>query len=356
MKNRIPARAWFRPVLGLGSLGTVALGVGWLFGQQMPPVLAQTPPPAQTAPAAPEANPDYNNRVVAYIYDNTPITREELGEYLIARYGTEKLDLLINKKIIEHACKERGIDVSAAEVDADIDNTINGLGGVDRKTFIEKVLSARHLSLYEWREDVVRPRLLLTKLCRDRVKIEQKDIEEAFEMHYGEKIDAQVIIYPTGMQSHDLAKVYDKIRGSADEFDREARQQSDANLARTAGHIKPISRHTCPQLEQAAFRLKPGEISEMIETPEGIVVIKCLSRLPAEKGKSIDKEREALTKEVTEKKVAQMIPTIFKELLAEAKPNSLMKASVKNEAELKKWTEQELKPNSKGAATPPLGH
>src|SRR5262249_14111486 len=113
MMDRIPARAWFRPVLGLGTLGTMAFGIGWLFGQQTPPAMAQPPPPAQTAPVAPPTNPDYSNRVVAYIYGTTAITREELGEYLIARYGSEKLELLINKRIIEHACQERGIEVTA---------------------------------------------------------------------------------------------------------------------------------------------------------------------------------------------------------------------------------------------------
>lgn len=360
MKNRFLARA-LRPALGLGALGTVAFGVGWLFGQQTPPAGAQTPPPAQAAPAAPaapEGNADYSSRVVAYIYGTTPITREELGEYLIARYGADKLDLLINKRIIEHACKERGIDVTAAEVDADIDATISGLGGLDRKSFIEKVLAARHLSLYEWKEDVVRPRLLLAKLCRDRIKVEDKDIQEAFEAHYGEKVEAQIIIYPREMGDHALMQMYDKLKKDPEEFDHAASQQPDPALARTGGKIKPISRHTTlPAIEQAAFRLRPGEISEQIDAgAQGFVILKCLGRVPAEKDRSIDKEREALTKEVVEKKVTLMIQDVFKELRAQADPKSMMKSSVMQEEELKRWAEEELSQTKKKAQTPPQGH
>src|SRR5262245_23828600 len=44
---------------------------------------------------------DYSRRVVAYIFGNRPITREELGEYLIERVGAERLEFLVNRRIIE---------------------------------------------------------------------------------------------------------------------------------------------------------------------------------------------------------------------------------------------------------------
>ena len=43
--------------------------------------------------------------MVAYIYGSIPITREDLGEYLIARKGLDTVELLVNKRIIEHACE-----------------------------------------------------------------------------------------------------------------------------------------------------------------------------------------------------------------------------------------------------------
>ena len=64
---------------------------------------------AQIAPAplpSGVANDPGQSRIVAYIYETIPITREELGEYLIARFGTERLDLLVNKRIIEIECRD----------------------------------------------------------------------------------------------------------------------------------------------------------------------------------------------------------------------------------------------------------
>ena len=62
--------------------------------------------PAQTpTTTSPSAASDYSKRVVAFLNDNDVVTRQQLGEYLIDRYGAEKLELLINRRIIEHACR-----------------------------------------------------------------------------------------------------------------------------------------------------------------------------------------------------------------------------------------------------------
>ncbi len=327
--------------VSLGLLGLTIFGLGWLYGQREPSALAHDPPTAP--PEAPAPNPEYSTRVVAYIYGNIPITREELGEYLIARFGTDKLGLMVNRRIIDLACQKRGIEVTAAEIEADMDETVGAIG-CSTKDFLEKVLRDRHMSLYEWKEDVVRPKLMLAKLCRDRVKIEQDDLQKAFESRYGEKIEAQVIMFPNNPAGQrTVSQVYDKIRKSDEEFDRQARMQADPNLARTAGHVAPICRHTgLEQVEKIAFGLQPGEISQQIETPQGIVIIKCIKRLPPEKDRSLEKEKESLVKEITERKIQQLIPDVMKELAAEAKPNLLLKGSL-SEQELTRFAEHEIK-------------
>ena len=61
-----------------------------------------------TAPAVP--TPDTSDkRIVAYIHGNIPLTREEYGEHLIQRLGAERIELFVNKKIIERACAAKGI-------------------------------------------------------------------------------------------------------------------------------------------------------------------------------------------------------------------------------------------------------
>src|SRR5947209_3819388 len=182
------ARNWRKLVLGSGMLGlTVA---AFCCGRNVAPRAAAAPLPAaqpnpeQAPPLAPESHSDYSRRIVAYIYGTIPITREDLGEYLIARYGADKLELLVNRKIIDRVCKEKGVEVTAAEVEAGVQEAMRGLGPtIRREDFEKKVLAPRHLTFYEWKEDVIRPKLMMTKLCQQRVKVTDDDVKVAYEAY-----------------------------------------------------------------------------------------------------------------------------------------------------------------------------
>src|SRR5262249_51045824 len=148
-----------------------------------------TPPPQKAATPS-----DYSQRVVAYIFGNVPITREDLGEYLIARQGYEKIDLLVNKRIIEHAASQRGITVTAAEIEAMFQDHLQGIH-VNRKDFVDNVLKQYNKTLYEWKEDVLKIEVLMRKMCKDDVKVSDDDVQQAFVAEFGPKVDVQIIIW-----------------------------------------------------------------------------------------------------------------------------------------------------------------
>lgn len=264
------------------------------------------------------------SRVVAYIYETIPITREELGEYLIARFGTERLDLLVNKRIIEIECRKAGVEVTQAEIDEKLNNDLTGLN-VDRKTFVDQVLARYKKTLYEWREDVLRPQILLAKLVRSRVKVTDEDLRKAHDAYYGEKVECRLIMWQKGEEKAAMS-AYGKIRDSDEEFTRAARGQKSPSLASAAGRIRPIGRNTTgnDELEKAAFALQAGEVSALIGTPEGIVCVKCDKRIPADTTVSVESVREKLSKEVFEKKVNAEIPVVFAEMRKRANPRLLM--------------------------------
>src|SRR5262245_11729663 len=108
-KGRVLARG--AVVLALSWAGVAALGFYWGRCGALARVTAAQPAsaPAQAAapvtpPVAPTAAGDYAREVIAYIYDVIPITRADLGEFLIARWGADRLEVLVNERIIEHAC------------------------------------------------------------------------------------------------------------------------------------------------------------------------------------------------------------------------------------------------------------
>lgn len=254
----------------LGMAG-VAVG-GYVAGLMTDRVAAQQAP-----------LPSADKRIVAYIYGNVPVTREELGEFLIARGGYEKLDLLVNKRIIEIEAGRRNITVTAVEVQAALDSDVRGMN-ISIDDFTKKVLPRYNKSLYEWTEDVIKPKLLLGKMCGSQVKVAEDDIKKAFENKYGEKRQAKIICW----NQQDLRaaqRQWDEARKGDAEFDRIARSQATPSLAASCGLIAPVGRYSDDGDAAAItelFKLKVGEISSLIQTSAGVMCIKLIAILPPE--------------------------------------------------------------------------
>jgi hypothetical protein len=312
---------------GLALAGVA--GVGYAFGITTDRLAAQpgTPPPAVQPKVQPQPQPEPDRRTVAYIYGSVPVTREELGDFLIARGGHEKLELLVNKKIIEVEAARRNVTVTPIEVRAGLEEDLRGLG-INRGDFEKHILPRYGKTLFEWTEDVIKPRLLLTKMCKDRVKVTEDDLKKAFENQYGERRQAKIICW-NKEDARAAQKQWDEARKGDAEFDSVARTQADPNLAAACGMVKPVGRHSeghDDAVVKALFSLKVGEISGIIQTPAGLMCIKCVAILPPDANAKLDdKMREALHKEMYDKRLSQEIPKFFNELKTVAKPNLFLK-------------------------------
>ncbi len=271
-----------------------------------------------------------SQQVVAYIHDNIPVTREELGDFLIARGGYQKLELLVNKKIIELEAARRNITVTPAEVQAILNEDLQRLG-IHRDDFVNKILPHYGKTLYEWTEDVIKPRILLSKMCRDRVKVTDEDLQQAFENKYGERRQAKIILWKSD-QMRIAQKQWDEARRGDEEFDRIARTQADPNLAAACGLIAPVGRYAWTDsegkndmLEKVLFCLKEGEISHLFQTPAGIMCVKCVKIIPPDSSVKLEQVRASLEKEIFERKLQAEIPKYFQELKERARPQLLLK-------------------------------
>lgn len=341
----IRTRRW-KTSLALAGMGTVGFALG-AWQSHLP--IASAEMPSSVVPAAATGQlSDYSQRVVAYIYGNVPITREDLGEYLIARHGYAKLENMVNLKIIEHACKQKNITVTNEEVEAAMNADLLQLN-VDRSTFVKQFLKKYNKTLFEWKEDVIRPRLMLSKLSGLDIKVSEDEMRKAFDAMYGEKVQCRIIIWPktpgVSAQSEAL-RAYDSIRKSEAEFDRYARHQGIPGLAAVAGKISPIGHGAADagkdEVERIAFKLNKDEVSEIFELPgQGVAVLKCDGRVPADTAKTFDKEKEYFRKQVYEQKLTKAIPQVFAKLKDEAKPLTLLKYGTTNPYVEKTITEEQ---------------
>lgn len=306
MKAMRTMRGW----LGVAILGT---SVGF--------VSAQAPMKAPVAQAKPAVDPE---RPVAYVHGNIAITMDEFGKYLMDRGGAEKLELFVNKRMIEMAADARKITVTKAELEAKLAEDLKGIGAT-QDDFLKILLPKYNKSLYEWMEDVVKPGLLLAKMTASEVNVTDKELKIQFEREFGEKREIQMMMWPKSEEPK-VAGIRAKMMTSDAEFDSAARSQANPGLASSAGNVKPVSRHLPGEdktIEELAFSLKEGEVSEVKGTQQGLVCIKLKKIIPADPKRTFETEKARLYPAAFEEKLNSMIGMTFSRIRDKAAPQML---------------------------------
>ena len=234
-----------------GGMAVAVLAVGaWWHGG----AAGQTPP-----------QPQLQQQVVAEV-NGVAITRQDLAEELIARFGNKQLEKLINRRIIELECAKRGISVTEQEVETALREKMQMAGVVSVSDFEKQLLRPRQMTMQEYRADVLRPSLLMQRLAGSRIQVTEEDLRKAFAARYGEKVQCRIIIEKN---QNAAMQMHAQIAGKREKFIEQARQQSDPHFARVAGMLNPIGRNsTYDIIERRAFELKDGEVSEVIQAPE----------------------------------------------------------------------------------------
>ena len=106
-------------------------------------------------------------------------------------------------------------------------------------------------------------------------------------------------------------KILQELRKNPDKFEEIAKKESEDTTAEKGGDLGWFYRNDMvPEFSEAAFKLKKGEISEIVETPFGFHIIKALDNvkikpyeeaLPRVKREYVNTYREEVEKNVAEK-------------------------------------------------------
>jgi len=268
------ARRKFIPAIAGTLFLVVAAGI-WLQFFRAQPAASQTADgeSGKASLAAPAAN---NSRPVAKI-NGQAISYEILARECIARHGTEVLDTLVNRLIIQQECESRGITISAAEVEAEVKKTAEKFK-LPLDTWYKMLEAERHLTRDQYHQDVIWPMLALKKLAGQEVQITEEDMKKGFESNYGPRVKARIILISGNIRNAN--SIWEQCKANPDDFDRLAREYSaDPNTRPLGGVIPPIRRHgDNKQVEEQAFRMKVGEISPVIQLPDvenRYIILKC---------------------------------------------------------------------------------
>ena len=132
---------------------------------------------AVVTPAKAEAPQKTSSNIVAVV-NADPITRQQLAESAVARYGAEVLDTMINQNLILQACKARGMEVTKDEVNAEIKRQAEKFGfSIDQ--YLGLLQEERNISPQQYSSEVIWPMLALRRLASDQVRSLSRRVQQS---------------------------------------------------------------------------------------------------------------------------------------------------------------------------------
>ena len=208
---------------------------------------------------------------------------------------SQMLDTLVQEEVLRQASVQAGIKIGDPAVEQRLTTMQAGFSTPDGYA---RSLEEQGLSAAEVREQI-RQNLAIEALIKskvtDQVSVSKEEVAQYYEtnrekLRRAESVHVQEIYIPLrgGAQEKAQARqafegVLREARGGKD-FSQLAREFSRGENASSGGDIGWLTRNGAkPLLAAAALKLKPGEISDIVETPGGLHLLKVLEIKPASK-------------------------------------------------------------------------
>jgi foldase protein PrsA len=242
------------------------------------------------------------------------IMYDEVARECMDRFGREVLENVINRTVIQQACTHEGIQVTGAEVNAEI-LQISKRFGLDQSSWYKMLEAERGLNPVQYRRDVIWPMLALKKLAGTELEITDEELRKAYEDAYGTKVRVKMIMFD---KMRHAQKVWEAVSKAPEDFERYAREESiEPNSRAIGGTIPPIRKHSGahPEVRRAAFQMRqPDEVSGIIQVGvDRYVILKNDGRTEPVPHNFKD-VRAQLHEELVETEVQKMVAHTFRQL------------------------------------------
>ena len=273
-----------------------------------------TPPPATQNSKSTTSTAPPNQDWMASV-NGEPIDRDQLASACVKRHGDEVLESLVNKRLILHHCRNRGIEVAQEDIAQEIERMAKRFK-LGRQQYLELLERERGIPPEQYARDIVWPTLALRKLAAGRLQVTDDELRVAYETEYGEAIDARLIVVDSEATAKQL---HQQLSTNPNDFARLAIEKSqDVNSASIGGMIQPIRRHVGdPAIESAVFQLRDGEVSQIIPVGNQFAILRKIRSIPP-RNASLESVRDELAEKIKDAKLREVSNQLFAQLQSSA--------------------------------------
>ena len=302
----------------------------------------------ESAPTKPDKVAVVNGKAIAYKDFERKLTimtqqvmrgqPGQLPESLKARAKTEAVNQLISEELLYQECVNKKMKLDDGLVDKEL-QTIKGRFKNDAQ--YSETLKRMDLTEDELKQQIGRQaiiRNLLEKEVISKISVSKEDAKKYFqsnsaEFHQPERVRAQHILIKLepGADEQKKAEARKKLEGvkkrilAGEDFGKLAKEYSEGPSNVREGDLGYFTRgRMVKPFEDAAFKLKPNEISDIVETQFGYHLIKVLDH-QADKDPSFEEIEPRVMTLLRQEKIHQQYDAYLAKLRQKAKIETLLK-------------------------------
>jgi foldase protein PrsA len=245
------------------------------------------------------------------------ISKDKLYDSLVKQGGTSTLDNMITQELIDQAAEDANVTVTEADIDKEIENLKKSFGSEDE---FQQTLAQYGMTEDSLREDAG-TQVTIRKILEPQVKVTDDEIKTYFDQNKDSmatpaQIRASHILVATKEEAEAILK---DLKGGADFATLAKEKSTDTGTKDNGGDLDFFPKGTMEAaFEDAAFALKVGELSGVVQTSYGYHIIKKTDEKAAVTPTLEDKKEDIKYQLVTQK-VSELSSTWLADLKAKAK-------------------------------------
>ncbi len=262
------------------------------------------------------------SRLFRQILETTPPAD---AEEKLKKARREVLEQLIENKILEQEIRKRKVEVSQREVDTAVAEILkhNRLTENELKMALAKEGISYAAYRRQIRDDLGKMRLINREI-RSKIVVNEEDLKRIYHEKIKEfmepvevKLQQIFIPWPRSGSTEELKNLEEKVENlwrrarQGEDFTELARRYSLGPEAKDGGILGYFKKNELiPELEEIAFKLKVGEISDIVRSPHGWHILRLLERKggnPKPFAEVVPKIREAQLQQEAEKKFQEWL-------------------------------------------------
>lgn len=245
------------------------------------------------------------------------IKKDKLYNALIDVGGPQTLDSLITEELVNQEADKKNIKITEADITKEMDDIKKGFNS---DTEFQQALAQSNMTEEDLKKQM-NMQVQIRKLLEPDVKVSDDDIKKYFDENKAsfdtpEQVKASHILVKTKEEAQAILK---QLQGGAD-FATLAKEKSiDPGSKDNGGDLGLFGRGEMEKsFEDAAFKLEPGKLSDIVQSSNGYHIIKVAEHNQAKKA-TLDEKKADIKELLISQAINTKAPTWLADIKAKSK-------------------------------------